>query len=131
MVQTRPNKLPRKAGSVIGWKPKTTEAAQLLYCSFFRTVAAAERLSPRFPWVKSQLCCSVLVMWSYLQGYAVLLQSSERRVRLTDAHCLTSSLDVVQPQQQRMEAFMELLHEKIPNQHLCLFTCESSINKLL
>lgn len=68
-------------------------------------------------------------MRAYLQGAPVFLQSTKRRVRLTDAGCVTSPVCVVQPQQQRVDAFMELL--KIYNQYFYSFTCEPQTENFL
>lgn len=51
------------------------------------------------------------IISTYSQRVTVLLQGSDRCVWVTDVHCVASALCVGQPQQQRMEAFMELLFQ--------------------
>ncbi len=53
--------------------------------------------------------CSYVFLCAYSECVAVLLQSSDRCVWVTDVHCVTSAVCMCQPQQQRVEGFMELL----------------------
>lgn len=54
-----------------------------------------------------------MIMCAHRQCAVVLLQGFDGCVRVTNVHCVASALCVGQPQQQRMEALMELLRGEI------------------
>lgn len=49
---------------------------------------------------------------AYSECVAVLLQGSDMRLWVMDVHSVASALCVGQPQQQRVEGFMELLYRE-------------------
>lgn len=74
---------------------------------------------------------------AHCQGVLVLLQGCDRRVRVIYVHRIAPALCVGQPQQQRMEALVELLHVCVcvwgvtTNQYYIFTSVPTSLYRLL